>query len=366
MTEAMPLKRTPLYGLHRRLGARMTAFAGYELPLHYGSILKEQRHARSHAVLFDVSHIGQIVLSGDDGTALERLVVSDIRSLPAGKVRYTLMTNAEGGIIDDFLVVQGGSGQTLAVNGTRRDDDLAYLREYLPDSCKIKLMDAWTLIALQGPSAATVLGRLAPASRLMLFMTAEKLKIAGVNCVIARSGFTGEDGFEIAVPAESAERIADLLLQEPEVLPGGLGARDVLRIEAGFCLHGRDIDATTTPIEADLAWTIQRRRREEGGFVGDDVILRELIDGPKRRRIGIKLQGSVIARPGNEIVDRWGWRIGGITSGTFSPTIDSSIAIGYLNVEHLRSSNEVHVLVRGQKVSGEVIRLPFVEHRFKQ
>ncbi len=342
----------------------MTEFSGYLLPLHYGSIIAEHRHTRTQACLFDISHIGQIVVSGDDGAALERLVVSDIRSMSSGKVRYTLMTNAEGGIIDDLLVVQGGSGQTLLVNAARRDADLAYLRAELPATCRLRLIDDWILLALQGPSAATVLARHAPASRLILFMTTEKLKIGGVSCVVARSGFTGEDGFEIAVPADNAEEVAELLLDEPEVLPGGLGARDSLRIEAGFCLHGRDIDATTTPVEADLAWTIQRRRREEGDFVGDEVILRQLMEGPKRQRIGIRLNGGTIARTGCEITDRWGWHVGAVTSGVYGPTVDSSIAMGYLDSEFLRSARDVVVLVRGKKVTGEVVELPFVKHRF--
>ena len=321
MTEAAPtpLMRTALFDLHVELGAKMVPFAGYEMPLQYRGVIAEHLHARAKSVLFDVSHMGQVRVEGDGVDALERLVVADLKGMPAGKVRYTLLTNELGGIIDDLMVTQGGYYLLLVVNASRKHVDVAHLRDNL-DGCEVRLLDDVALLALQGPAASAVLGRLAPASRLMLFMTSETLKIGDVKCAISRTGYTGEDGFEISCAAGDAEALARMLLAEPEVAPAGLGARDTLRLEAGLCLWGNDIDETTTPVEAGLSWAINRRRREQGGFPGDEIILRQLFEGPSRKRVGIRLEGKAPARAGSVIEDERGADIGLVTSGGYAPS----------------------------------------------
>ncbi|TVR82012.1 MAG: glycine cleavage system aminomethyltransferase GcvT [Rhodospirillales bacterium] len=368
MTEAaatQALKRTPLYDLHRKLGAKLVPFAGYEMPLQYDGILAEHRHCRNQAVLFDVSHMGMALLRGDDvAGALETLVVGDIRSLGAGRLRYTLMTNESGGIVDDLMVINGGYYVVLVVNAARKDHDFALIRERIGDRIDIDVWSDRALLALQGPAAASVLARFVPASRHMLFMTMEALKVGDIRCGITRSGYTGEDGFEIAVAGEHAAELADMILGEPEVMPAGLGARDTLRLEAGLCLYGQDLDETTTPVEAGLGWTIGRRRREEGGFPGDEIILRQMAEGPKRKRVGIVLQGKVPARAGATITDRWGKDLGRITSGGFGPTVEAPIAMGYVNPDHANENALVSAVVRGQSLPGRVVSLPFVPHRY--
>jgi len=356
-----PLRRTPLHALHLELGARMVPFAGFEMPLQYSGIVAEHLHARAKAVLFDVSHMGQVSIE-DDGTALETLVVGDIVGMPAGKVRYTLFTNAAGGIVDDLMLTHGGYYLSLVINAARRDADLALLRAGLPKH-EVRLLDDHALLALQGPAAAAVLGRYAPACRMMLFMTSETLKVGDIRCQVSRSGYTGEDGFEISCAAADAEPLARLLLAEPDVAPAGLGARDTLRLEAGLCLWGNDIDESTTPVEAGLGWAIGRRRREEGGFPGDEVILRQLFAGPARRRIGIRLAGRQPARAGCRILNRTGGDIGHVTSGGYAPSLEAPVAMGYVEATAV-PDEEVAVVVRGRELAGRIVPMPFVERRY--
>ncbi len=371
MTEAAetpnntPIKKTPLNALHRKLGARMVPFSGYEMPLHYQhGIIAEHRQARSHAVLFDVSHMGQAILRGDDAAeALESLVVADLKGMLAGTVKYTLLTNDDGGIIDDLMVIHGGYYLVIVVNAARKEADFAHIRERIGERCGIEIWDDRALLALQGPEAASVFSELAPASRHMLFMTSENLKIGDIPCGVTRSGYTGEDGFEITVPAADAEALASLLLEDSRVTPAGLGARDSLRLEAGLCLYGHDIDATTMPGEAGLAWTIGKRRRQEGGFPGAEAILRQIAEGPPRRRVGIKLDGKVPAREGAEITDKR-WKIGVLTSGGYGPSVGGPIGMGYVDTDYAAAGTEVDVIVRGKPQPGRVVKLPFVPHRY--
>jgi aminomethyltransferase len=362
-TAAAPLKRTALFDLHVELGAKMVPFAGYEMPLQYRGIIAEHLHARAKAVLFDVSHMGQVRIDGDGADGLERLVVADVAGMPVGKVRYTLFTNDQGGIIDDLMVTQGGYYLMLVVNAARKHVDVAHLRGNLA-GCDVRLLDDVALLALQGPAASAVLGRLAPASRLMLFMTSETLKIGDVKCAISRTGYTGEDGFEISCAAAEADVVARMLLAEPEVAPAGLGARDTLRLEAGLCLWGNDIDETTTPVEAGLSWAINRRRREHGGFPGDEIILRQLFEGPARKRVGIRLEGKALARAGSRIDDETGVGIGVVTSGGYAPSVGGPIAMGYVDASAAEPGTPVRLIVRDRPLAGRVARMPFVETRY--
>lgn len=367
MTEdsSQPLKQTPLSALHRKHGAKMVPFAGYEMPLQYTGIIAEHLHTREQATVFDVSHMGQAFIRGEGSVAsLEKLVVGDLQGLPAGSVRYTLLTNDRGGIIDDLMVIQGGYYLVLVVNATRKEIDFAHIRAHLDPEFELEIWDDRALLALQGPMAATVMARLAPASRHMMFMSMENLKIGNVKCGVTRSGYTGEDGYEITVPAEDAEELVEELLAEPEVLPAGLGARDTLRLEAGLCLYGNDIDETTTPVEAGLSWTINKRRREEAGFPGDEVILRQLMEGPTRRRVGISIDGKAVARAGTQITDRWGKALGTVTSGGFGPSVARPIAMGYVDTDHADAKTPVNIIVRGKPVAARVVKLPFVPHRY--
>jgi aminomethyltransferase len=363
-TTAAPLKRTPLFDLHRKLGAKMVPFAGYEMPVQYEGILAEHLRARRKAVLFDVSHMGQIRIEGDGIDRLEKLVVADLKTMPTGKVRYTLLTNNRGGIIDDLMVTQGGYYLALVVNASRKDVDFAHLQHHLNGRSHVQMLQNMALLALQGPAAADVLGRLAPASRLMLFMTSETLKVGEIKCTVSRTGYTGEDGFEISCAADDVEELARILLAEPEVAPAGLGARDTLRLEAGLCLWGNDIDETTTPIEAGLAWAINRRRREEGGFPGDEVILRQMLEGAPRRRVGIRLAGKAPARAGTRIVDAGGADIGVVTSGGYAPSIGGPVAMGYVAARSATVGTPLALIVRDKPLAGEIVRMPFVEHRY--
>jgi aminomethyltransferase len=362
-TVAAALKRTPLFELHLELGAKMVPFAGYEMPLQYRGIIAEHLHARAKAALFDVSHMGQIRLEGDGLEALERLVVADIKGMPVGKVRYSLLTNERGGIIDDLLITQGGYYLMLVVNASRKEVDVAHLRRNL-SGLDIRLLDEVALLALQGPSAAAVLGRLAPASKLMLFMTSETLKLGDFKCGVSRTGYTGEDGFEISCAATDADALTRMLLAEPEVAPAGLGARDTLRLEAGLCLWGNDIDETTTPVEAGLSWTIDRRRRELGGFLGDEIILRQLLEAPTRKRVGIRLEGKAPARAGSRVQDQQGADIGVVTSGGYAPSLGVPVAMGYIEGAAAEPETPVRLIVRDKPLAGRVVRMPFVATRY--
>ncbi len=367
---AVPLLRTPLHALHVALGARMVPFAGYEMPVQYKTgIIAEHLHTRAKAGLFDVSHMGQIALRGAGATgALETLVPGDLAALESGRMRYTLLLNNAGGIIDDLMVTrrprEHGDGVALVVNAARKEADLAHLRERLPRTVDIVPSFERALLALQGPRAASVLARFVPGIERIPFMSATEGAIAGIPCGITRSGYTGEDGYEISLPPEHAAAIAERLLAEPEVAPIGLGARDTLRLEAGLCLYGHDIDETTTPIEAGLAWTIGKRRRADGGFPGSERILRELASQPARRRVGFRLNDRAPAREGSAVLDAAGNPVGRVTSGGFAPSLNAPVAMGYVAGDHASLGTPVSLVVRDVPRPAVVAAMPFVSTRY--
>jgi aminomethyltransferase len=361
-----PLKRTSLHTFHRELGAKMVPFAGYEMPVQYPSgILAEHLHTRSQAGLFDVSHMGQLRLAGPDPVvALEALIPGDLQALAPMRMRYTLLLNDEGGILDDLMVTRYRDGLFLVVNAARKEADLAHLRDRLDSRAIIEPLFDRALLALQGPAAAGVLTRFVDGIAELRFMAAAEVAIDGRQCLVTRSGYTGEDGFEISLPADAAEELARRLIAEPEVKPIGLGARDSLRLEAGLCLYGHDIDEGTTPVEADLAWTVGKRRRVEGGFPGAAIVLRQLAEGVSRKRVGIRPEGRAPAREDAEIVDAEGTRIGRVTSGGFGPSLGGPVAMGYVDRGHAAEGTALQLLVRGVPRPARVVRLPFVATRY--
>jgi aminomethyltransferase len=373
MTEA--LARTPLHDLHVRLGARLVPFAGYEMPVQYPSgIVAEHNWTRSSAGLFDVSHMGQAFLVGPDhaatAAAIEKLVPGEVLLLGLSRIRYTQLTTPEGGIIDDLMIIRPNSADDdgalgLVVNASRKHKDYEWVEAHLPSNVKLVRADDRALIALQGPKAAAVLVRHAPKASELGFMTASSMEFDGIDCAIARSGYTGEDGFEISIKAGKAVTVVETLLAEPEVKPVGLGARDALRLEAGFCLYGHDIDETTSPVEADLAWSIGKRRRAEGGFMGEKRILAEIAKGPSRKRVGIKPEGRTPAREGTPILANEK-KIGAITSGGFGPTISSPIAMGYVESACAAPGTALTLTVRDKALPATVAALPFVPHNYKR
>jgi len=367
MTDAeTDLNILPLDRLHRSLGGKMVPFAGYAMPVQYPSgILAEHQATRGSAGLFDVSHMGQVRLSGSGAVAaLESLVPGDIENLSSGRVRYTMFTNERGGILDDLMVARDGDALLLIINAACKDRDIAHMREHIGDKCDIEVLENRALLALQGPRAAEVMTRYLPAARHMLFMHHQHLTFNDIPLSITRSGYTGEDGFEFSVAGDAAEDIAQLLLDEPEVSPVGLGARDSLRLEAGLCLYGNDIDENTTPIEAGLKWTISKRRREQGGFPGHDVIARQLAEGAPRKRVGLKLDGRAPARGGAEIANASGEIIGTVTSGGFGPTADGPVAMGYVKSGAVEDGGRVDIIVRGKPLPATVGSPTMVAHRY--
>ncbi|OGV78273.1 MAG: glycine cleavage system protein T [Methylotenera sp. RIFCSPLOWO2_02_FULL_45_14] len=362
--------RTPLYNLHLELGAKMVPFAGYEMPLQYPmGILKEHLHTRSQAGLFDVSHMGQIRLAGKNyAAALETLVPVDIIGLGISRQRYALFTNDQGGVLDDLMVSNGGDHLFLVVNAACKQQDIAHLRQHLSDQCTIEALSDRALLALQGPEAGAVMARLAPETAKMTFMDTAKVTLMGVECFISRSGYTGEDGFEISVPNEQAEALARLLLAQPEVAPIGLGARDSLRLEAGLCLYGHDVDTDTTPVEASLSWALSKVRRADGaragGYPGADIISRQLATGVARKRVGLLAKDRVPVRDGTQILDAHGNVVGHITSGGFSPTLGDPVAMGYVETVHAKLGTLLQAIVRGKVVSIEIAKTPFITHRY--
>lgn len=360
------LLQTPLHRLHLSLGARMVPFAGYDMPVQYKSgIVAEHLHTRAQAGLFDVSHMGQVRLDGAAAAAsLERLAPGDFQSLGQGRIRYTLLTDDSGGILDDLMVTNFGDHLFVIVNAACKADDIAHLKRFLEPETRVTPLTERALLALQGPKAAEVLSRLAPHLREMRFMTAAAATLDGISCLVSRSGYTGEDGFEISVSSDAAERLARRLLGEAEVKPIGLGARDTLRLEAGLCLYGHDIDRTTTPVEADLGFAISPRRRQQGGFPGAAIILGHLREGVPRKRVGIKPDGRAPAREGAEILDRDGVAIGCVTSGGFGPSVDGPIAMGYVASTHAAPDTEIALLVRGKRLPARIASLPFFPHRY--
>ncbi len=373
MTEASTQK-TPLHALHVELGARMGPFAGYDMPIQYpAGVLAEHLHTRKAAGLFDVSHMGQALLEGAEhgavATFLERLCPADFQSLAPGRQRYTQLLNDSGGIVDDLMVTRppGADGALrLVVNASRKAVDFALMRERLPPSVRLTELLEAALIALQGPLAAPTLVRLAPGEGLdtLPFMSAKAAQLAGFETFVSRSGYTGEDGYEIALASSEAERFARLLLSQPDVAPIGLGARDSLRLEAGLCLYGHELDETIDPIEATLQWSIQKRRRVEGGFPGAKRIQDALISGPARLRVGLRPDGRAPAREGAEIVSADGAPIGVVTSGGFGPSVSAPIAMGYVPRAHAAIGTPLNLMVRGKPLSARVVALPFHPHAY--
>lgn len=377
MTDPESLSATPLDAWHRRLGARMVPFAGYAMPVQYdlsgalaercrGGVMAEHLHCRSAAALFDVSHMGQARLTGPDPAAvLERLVPGDILGLKPGRQRYTLLTRQDGGIIDDLMVANPGDGSLfLVVNASRKTVDFAHIAAALPPGTVLTVLPDRALLALQGPAAASVLRRLSPTVESLAFMGVATVTLNGDACLVSRSGYTGEDGFEISVPADRAEALADRLLAEPEVVPAGLGARDSLRLEAGLCLYGNDIDETTLPVEAGLTWVIGKRRKMTWDFPGGAAIRDQLDDGPKRMRVGIRSDGRAPARAGTEILGPDGAVVGTVTSGGFGPTLNAPIAMGYVRRDLSEDGMKLSLRVRGKALPATVVPLPFVPHHY--
>ncbi|MBS7690608.1 glycine cleavage system aminomethyltransferase GcvT [Pseudomonas lalucatii] len=366
------LAKTPLHALHLELGARMVPFAGYDMPVQYPlGVMKEHLHCRDAAGLFDVSHMGQIVLRGADAAqALETLVPVDIIDLPVGMQRYAMFTDANGGILDDLMVARlADDCLFLVVNAACKDQDLAHLRSQIGERCEIdSLFESRALLALQGPKAAEVLARLAPDVAKMTFMQFASVRLLGVDCFVSRSGYTGEDGYEISVPNEQAEALARALLAEAEVEAIGLGARDSLRLEAGLCLYGHDMSTATTPIEASLLWAMSKPRRADGaragGFPGAERIFAQQQSGVASKRVGLLPQERVPVREGAEIVDADGQVIGAVTSGGFGPTLGAPVAMGYVQSSHVALDSEVWAVVRGKRVAMKVAKTPFVPQRY--
>ncbi len=373
------LKRTPLHALHVARGGKMVPFAGYEMPVQFAAgVLREHLHTREAAGLFDVSHMGQIALrpkSGrveDAALALERLVPQDILALGPGRQRYAQFTNAEGGILDDLMVANFGSHLFLVVNAACKAADEAHLRDRLSDACAIEPLADRALIALQGPKACWVLARFCTVAAMMRFMDAGRRRVDDIDCFVSRSGYTGEDGFEISVPAGEAERLASALLACSEVLPIGLGARDSLRLEAGLCLYGHDIDTATTPVEGALEWSIQKSRRQggarAGGFLGADRILKELEHGAPRRRVGLRTEGRAPVREGAPLFadSASTVQIGAVTSGGFGPSLNAPVAMGYLPADQAALGSTVYAELRGQRLPLRIAPMPFVPNAYKR
>ena len=372
------LKRTVLYDLHIALGGKMVPFAGYEMPVQYPmGVLKEHLHTRAQAGLFDVSHMGQVILrpksgdAADAARAFEALMPVDVLGLAEGRQRYGLFTNEAGGILDDLMFANRGDHLFVVVNAACKDQDIAHMRAHLSDACVVEEITDRALVALQGPAAEPALARLVPGAAEMTFMQVAILDWQGVDLWISRSGYTGEDGYEISVPDAQARAFCEALLAMEEVAPIGLGARDSLRLEAGMCLYGHDIDTTTSPVEGNLGWAIQKARRaggsREGGFPGAARILRELAEGPVRRRVGLKPEGRAPMREGTQVfaAAESGAPIGAITSGGFGPSIEGPMAMAYLPAT-LAEGATVYGDVRGKRLPATIVPMPFLPNRFKR
>ena len=377
-TSDQPLLQTPLHAEHVALGARMVPFAGYDMPVQYpAGILTEHNWTREHAGLFDVSHMGQAFLVAEDKShetaarALEALIPADVLNLKPNQQRYSQLLAEDGGILDDLMVTRvGAPGHEgwlyLVVNASMKDQDYAHIGARLPRGVTLNRKDGLGLMALQGPSAAAVLARLAPETTDLLFMMSADVEIDGIRCHVSRSGYTGEDGFEISCRGGDAAGLWNRLLADPEVKPIGLGARDSLRLEAGLCLYGHDIDTTTSPIEAGLIWSIQKRRREEGGFPGAERVQREIKEGPARVRVGLKPEGRAPAREGAIITTPEGREVGIVTSGGFGPTVNGPVAMGYVSRDVSTAGTDLHLVVRGKPIPAKVASMPFAPHRYKR
>jgi len=374
---AQALKRTPLYELHCELGAKLTEFAGYEMPVQYSlGILGEHQHTRTKAGLFDVSHMGQITLRGssypETALALEKVIPMDVLGLKVGRQRYGFLTTDGGGILDDLMFSNREDHIFVVLNAACKDSDIVHLRTLLEPEISIEVIENRALIALQGPASETVLSEFNSQISAMKFMDIETLSIAGVECWISRSGYTGEDGFEISIPSSAAEAITRSILSKQEVEFVGLGARDSLRLEAGLCLYGHDIDEETTPVEASLTWAIQKARRTNGeranGFLGDEIITQQLDMGTYRKRVGFLPQTRAPMREGVEIYETESSKevIGKITSGGYGPTVGHPVAMGYINSEYVDSNDNLFGELRGKRVPVKIAKLPFVPLNFKR
>ncbi|SCX98545.1 glycine cleavage system aminomethyltransferase GcvT [Rhizobium sp. NFACC06-2] len=379
MDDTAALKTTPLHSLHISLGARMVPFAGYDMPVQYpAGVLKEHLQTRTSAGLFDVSHMGQVILKAKSGSnadaalALEKLVPVDILGLKEGRQRYGFFTDENGGILDDLMITNRGDHLFVVVNAACKDADVVHMKAHLSDACDVTLLDDRALIALQGPRAEAVLAELWAGVSDMKFMDVLEVPLHDVTCIVSRSGYSGEDGFEISVPAEKAEEIAKALLEHPDCEPIGLGARDSLRLEAGLCLYGNDIDTTTSPIEASLEWAIQKARRaggdREGGFPGAERILGELKDGTSRRRVGLKPEGKAPVRGHSRLfADAEGkTEIGEVTSGGFGPSVEGPVAMGYVPAAYIAPGTAIFAEVRGKYLPVTVAALPFIKPTYKR
>ncbi len=367
------LKRTPLYDANKALGAKLVPFAGYEMPVQYPTgVLAEHKWTRENAGLFDVSHMGQSFVTGETfaavASAMEQLVPADIAGLSAQQQRYSQLLNHEGGTLDDVMITRLQDDGVLYVvtNAGCKDADHAHFAKYLPQNIVLKQAHDLALLALQGPKAEAVLTQHAPTLRELKFMFSEQLTLGGIPVQVSRSGYTGEDGFEISVKAADVEKLWSLLLRDLHVKPIGLGARDSLRLEAGLCLYGHELTELISPIEAGLQWSIAKRRREDGGFMGAARVKQELRGGPARKRVGIKPEGRAPARDGTEIQNLDGRKIGVITSGGFGPTINGPLAMGYVEAAFAGVDTKLNLIVRGQAMAATVVKLPFVANRFKR
>ena len=364
------LKQTPLYALHLELGGKLVPFAGYAMPVQYpAGILKEHLHTREKAGLFDVSHMGQAFLSGaDPARALEGLTPADLSGLPEGMQRYGLLLNETGGIKDDFMTtrLKGEPALYLVVNAATKDGDFAYMGEKLKGAADLKPQPQRALLALQGPMAADVLERVCPGISSLTFMQAVRAEIAGAPAIVSRTGYTGEDGFEISLDGKDAERVARTLLGDDRVLPIGLGARDSLRLEAGLCLYGHDMDESTDPVEANLTWSMGKRRKEARDFPGSSRIMGHLLNGAGKKRVGLRPEGRAPAREGTEIADKSGRVVGRVTSGGFGPSLNAPVAMGYVESQFSAPGTKLDLLVRGKAMPAEVVAMPFVPNRYKR
>jgi len=358
------IQSLPLDHWHRARGARMVSFAGYHMPIQYEGITAEHIWTRESAGLFDVSHMGQLLISGDDvDHALEKLLPGDILNLGVDRMRYSLLLDDQGGILDDLMVTRRAGDFYLVVNGATKADDIAHLHEHLPEQLTLNHLDEQALLALQGPKAADALARVCPGIEGLVFMSAGAFEIMGAPAWISRSGYTGEDGFEISIPAGDAEQIASLISAQPEVKPIGLGARDSLRLEAGLPLYGHDLDPQTDPAMAGLGFAVPRRRRAEGGFPGATIVCRHFAEGPPHKRVGLVLNGRLPAREGAPILDD-GVAVGRVTSGGFSPSLQRPIAMGYVAAASAALGRPLQIEVRGKRLDAVVAPMPFVPHRY--
>ena len=367
--EAETLEKLPLDAWHRAHGARMVGFAGYEMPIQYEGILAEHEWTRHHAGLFDVSHMGQLMVTGEGAAqALEALLPADISSLKPGRIRYSLLLAEDGGILDDLMVTNvtrdgGEPAYYLVVNGATKWDDIGHLREHLPDEITLTHLEDQALLALQGPEAAAALERVMRGVTDLGFMEAIEHEFGELHLTISRSGYTGEDGFEISVAADQAERLAGRLCAEIEVKPIGLGARDSLRLEAGLPLYGHDLTPDTDPVSAGLEFAISKARRKDAGFPGAERILKLLENGAPTRRVGLALEGRMAAREGAQVF-AGDEQVGTVTSGGFSPTLGHPIAMAYVAVAHASEGTELELEVRGKRLPARVVPMPFVPHRY--